>query len=144
MLFRSGLLRDIVATSQPLLAAIPSPNQPRTTLTPSVALSATIEVQLQELERLLSDRVYHHPEVARMDAEGQAMIHSLFNAYRRDPTALPARFASRITEQSAERVICDYIAGMTDRFCMAEHDKLTRAQPRGCSPTPTTPDQRRP
>lgn len=120
----NGLLGDIVATSRPLLAAISSPEQVRNALTPSVALSATVDRQLQQVERLLSDRVYHHPEVARTDAEGQTMIHALFNAYRRDPTNLPPRFAARVAEQGVERVICDYIAGMTDRFCMAEHARI--------------------
>ena len=62
----------------------------------------------------------------RTDAEGHTMIRALFNTYRRDPTNLPPRFAARIAEQGVERVICDYIAGMTDRFCIAEHDNLTR------------------
>ncbi|MGH8596492.1 MAG: dGTP triphosphohydrolase [Gammaproteobacteria bacterium] len=123
----NGLLGDIVATSRPLLAAISSPEQVRNALTPSVALSATVDRQLQEMERFLSDRVYHHPDVARTDAEGQTMIHALFNAYRRDLTNLPPRFAARIAEQGVERVICDYIAGMTDRFCMTQHNRFVRA-----------------
>jgi len=120
----NGLLADIVATSRPLLAVISSPGQARTMPISLVMPSTTADEELQEMEWLLSDRVYHHSEVARMDTEGQAMIHTLFNAYRRDPTALPARFAARIDDQGPERVICDYIAGMTDRFCMAEHDRL--------------------
>jgi len=120
----NGLLADIVATSRPLLATISSPGQARTMPIPLVIPSTTADRELQEVERLLSDRVYHHPEVARMDAEGQAMIHALFNAYRRDPARLPARFSARIDDQGPERVICDYIAGMTDRFCASEHGRL--------------------
>ena len=52
------------------------------------------------------------------------MIHGLFSAYRRDPAKLPARFSARIDDQGPERVICDYVAGMTDRFCASEHDRL--------------------
>jgi dGTPase len=118
------LLADIVATSRPLLATISSHGQARTVPIPLVMPSTTADRELQEVERLLSDRVYHHPEVVRMDTEGQAMIHALFNAYRRDPIALPARFAARIDDQGVERVICDYLAGMTDRFCASEHDRL--------------------
>jgi len=120
----NGLLADIVATSRPLLATISSPGQARTVPTPLVILPATADGQLRQLEHFLSDRVYHHPEVVRMDAEGQAMIHALFNAYRREPARLPARFSARIADQGAERVICDYVAGMTDRFCASEHDRL--------------------
>jgi len=120
----NGLLADIVATSRPLLATISSPGQARIMPIPLVMPSTTADRELQEVERLLSDRVYHHPEVARMDTEGQAMIHGLFSAYRCDPARLPARFSARIDDQGPERVICDYVAGMTDRFCASEHDRL--------------------
>jgi dGTPase len=120
----NGLLADIVAASRPPLATISSPGQARTVPISLVVLSTTVDQKLQEVERLLSDRVYHHPEVVRMDAEGQAMIHGLFSACRREPARLPARFSARIDDQGPERVICDYIAGMTDRFCASEHDRL--------------------
>jgi len=118
------LLTDIVHTSRPLLAPIRSPDQVRTMPLPLVAMSESADRQLTELEQFLYQRVYRHSEVVRTDAEGQSMILALFNAYRRDPTNLPPRFAARIDEQGAERVICDYIAGMTDRYCMAEHTRL--------------------
>jgi dGTPase len=52
------------------------------------------------------------------------MIRELFAAYVASPTELPERFALRTAEQGSERVICDYIAGMTDRFCAREHARL--------------------
>ncbi len=121
------LLADIVHTSRPLLAPVHSPDEVRTLPSALVALSATAELRLVEMESYLCDRVYRHPEVVRTDAEGQMMIHALFNTFRRDPTKLPPRFAARVEEQGLERVICDYIAGMTDRFCTAEHCRLVRA-----------------
>jgi dGTPase len=119
-----GLLGDIVATSRVSLAAISSPGQVATALRPSVALSTAVDRQLQDMERLLSDRVYRHPDVGRMDAEGRDTIHAMFTAYLRDPTKLPARFAARLADEGTERVVCDYIAGMTDRFCVSEHGRL--------------------
>jgi dGTPase len=65
------------------------------------------------------------------------MILRLFDVYQQDPTSLPPRFAERVPEQGAQRVICDYVAGMTDRFCMAEHSRLVRA--RGSVDRPTSP-----
>lgn len=120
----NSLLADVVNTSRPLLAPIRSPDQVRTVPAPLIALSATAELRLVEVESYLYERVYRHPEVVRTDAEGQTMIHALFNTYRRDRATLPLRFAARIDEQGVERVICDYIAGMTDRFCIAEHARL--------------------
>lgn len=118
------LLADIVHTSRPLLAPVHSHDQVRTMSMPLVAMAESTERQLTELEQFLYQRVYRHSEVVRTDAEGQTMILALFNTYRRDPSHLPPRFAARVAEQGVERVICDYIAGMTDRFCMTEHNRL--------------------
>jgi len=118
------LLADIVHTSRPLLAPTRLPDQLRSLPMPSVAMSESADRQLTELEQFLYQRVYRHHEVVRTDAEGQTMIHALFNAYRRDPTNLPPRFAARVAEQGVERVICDYIAGMTDRYCKDELARL--------------------
>jgi dGTPase len=120
------LLADIVHTSRPLLASIRSSNELRSLSKPLVAMSESVDRHLRELEQFLYQRVYRHPDVMRTDAEGQTMIHVLYNAYRRDPTSLPPRFAARIAGQGLERVICDYIAGMTDRFCSTECGKLAR------------------
>ena len=46
------------------------------------------------------------------------------------PHRLPERFRSRIGAQPSARVVCDYIAGMTDRFCAAEHAELVAARRR--------------
>jgi len=120
----NSLIADIVQASRPMLAPIRSPDQVRAMPMPSIAMSESTDRQLTELEQFLYQLVYRHPEVVRTDADGQTKIHALFNSYRRDPATLPPRFAARIAEQGLERVICDYIAGMTDRFCMTEHSRL--------------------
>lgn len=93
----------------------------------AVALSADGERRLAEVEQFLVERVYQHPTIAASDALGREMIVSLFAAYRRRPSALPERFRARITEQGLEPVIRDYIAGMTDRFCRAEWERLAKS-----------------
>ncbi len=57
------------------------------------------------------------------------MVEVLFERYMRDPGQMPAEFSSRATVNGADdavkaRVIADYIAGMTDRFAIKEHDRL--------------------
>jgi dGTPase len=89
-----------------------------------VAFSAKMAAHLKELQDLLLHRVYHNPRVARMDFTAKRLIQDLFGAYEQDHRLLPERFARRIPEQGAHRVICDYIAGMTDRFCRQEHRRL--------------------
>lgn len=92
-----------------------------------LSVSPAMENELVALEAFLGERVYRNEAVASMDAEGRRKVRELFSYYRRDPQALPPRFAARIVEQGPDRVICDYIAGMTDRFCLAEHNSLLRA-----------------
>lgn len=85
--------------------------------------SSNCESALCELESFLLDRVYHHPEVDRADTEGQRIIHELFEVYTRDPELMPTRFVERIADLGLHRVLCDYIAGMTDNYCTSEHRK---------------------
>lgn len=89
---------------------------------PVVVLSRGGDHLLGELEAFLRDRVYRQHDVARSDARGRALIGNLFRAYEINPDLLPERFALRVPEQGRTRVIGDYIAGMTDRFCRREHD----------------------
>jgi len=118
------LLTDVIDTSRTRLQNHATPNDVRRTLHTCVELSDVLVRQLEALEALLMEQVYRRPEVARIDENAQRTISDLFAAYRSHPEKLPQRFRSRVTQQSLERVICDYIAGMTDRFCWAEHQRL--------------------
>lgn len=117
-------LTDVIDTSGPRLSSVESLDQVRAADRALVTLSTSADVGLEEMERFLMDYVYRHPTVATMDSKGRDRILTLFDAYRADPTTLPQRFAARIDDQGLDHVICDYIAGMTDRFCGAEHERL--------------------
>ncbi|MGB2987502.1 MAG: dNTP triphosphohydrolase [Phycisphaerae bacterium] len=119
-----ALLMDVIQTSRQHLEPIESFDEVIRSTHALVTLSSTFDARLTKLERFLIEHVYQHSEVAVMDARGRKMVHTLFDAYHANPDALPDRFAARIEEQGVDRVICDYIAGMTDRFCTAEHDRL--------------------
>jgi dGTPase len=120
------LIRDAVETSRRRLAPAGPIDEVQKTADASVTVSEAAAGQLSELEAFLVEHVYERPEVSEMDARGRRMVLALFEAYRAHPHRLPDRFAARIAEQGPSRVICDYIAGMTDRFCEAEHDRLVR------------------
>ena len=61
----------------------------------------------------------------RVAAEkAKRFIARIFEEYRREPGQLPASFASAASGGDVDRVICDYIAGMTDRFCQDEYKRL--------------------
>jgi dGTPase len=59
-----------------------------------------------------------------MQVKAEGIICDLFNAYQREPLMLPEHIQARIESVGLERAICDYIAGMTDRFAIDEHEKL--------------------
>ncbi|MBI4343172.1 MAG: deoxyguanosinetriphosphate triphosphohydrolase [Candidatus Omnitrophica bacterium] len=77
------------------------------------------------LKRLLWNQFYHHYRVARMADKAKRFITELFHLYLAKPEQLPNTTRSRITRgDDPHRVVCDYIAGMTDRYCLEEYKKL--------------------
>jgi len=87
-------------------------------------LSARAEGELRGLEEFLLERVYRDSRLARMDAKARRVLTAVYEAYVAEPALMPRRFAQRVAEQGAPRVAADYIAGMTDRFCLGEHARL--------------------
>lgn len=120
------LVDDAVAESDARIAAagVETVDVVRASPRALVSFSADGETKLAELARLLKQRIYRDHRVVRMDAKARRLIRELFNAYLGEPYLLPPRYAQRIAEQGPHRVICDYIAGMTDRFCRAECARL--------------------
>jgi len=77
-----------------------------------------------DLEAFLRRCVYQHHRVQRMAAKGSRIIHALFNEFCRAPQLLPERYAQRALSGSGERTVCDYLAGMTDRYAQEEYQRL--------------------
>ena len=85
----------------------------------------------RQLKDLLLERLYRHYRVIRMQVKAQRLIRRLFRAYLDEPRQLPPEIQSRVAEGPAERVVCDYVAGMTDRFAIQEYRKLFDPATRG-------------
>lgn len=77
-----------------------------------------------ELRAFLARRLYRHPEVSRVEGRARRVVEGLFQAYLEEPRRLPSWAQARMAEEGEERVVCDYIAGMTDRFALTEYAKL--------------------
>jgi dGTPase len=77
-----------------------------------------------ELEQFLTQRVYRHHRVQRMAQKGRRILHALFAEFCRAPLLLPERYGRRIGANRPERVVCDYLAGMTDRYAQDEYLRL--------------------
>jgi dGTPase len=74
------------------------------------------------LKRFLFKELYRHPQVNETTAQAKQVLSELFAAYVAQPSAMPADFAQR---EDLHRAVADYIAGMTDRFAVREHERLT-------------------
>jgi dGTPase len=86
--------------------------------------SPTLRALKAELEQFLGHRVYNHSRVQRMAVKGGRIIRQLFAEFCRVPRLMPERYSRRIGEQGPERTVCDYVAGMTDRYAQDEFLRL--------------------
>lgn len=78
----------------------------------------------RELKDFLFSNLYRHYRVVRMAAKSESIVTELFNIYQANPKTLPTEVQEFIPERGLERTICDYIAGMTDRFAIDEYKRL--------------------
>lgn len=81
----------------------------------------------RELKDFLFNNLYRHFRVVRMAAKSERIVSDLFSFYQATPASLPPAIQDQISERGLERTICDYIAGMTDRFAIEEYDRLFSA-----------------
>ncbi|MCQ3939064.1 MAG: deoxyguanosinetriphosphate triphosphohydrolase [Chloroflexi bacterium] len=89
-----------------------------------VGYSEEMQRRNRELKDLLYAKLYRHFRVVRMQVKAERIISDLFHAYRSEPSMLPEHVQFFIEKRGLERTICDYIAGMTDRYAVEEHQKL--------------------
>lgn len=78
----------------------------------------------RELKNFLYERLYRHYRVLRMHIKSDHVIEDLFRAYNNEPRILPPGPQARLATHPRERVVCYYIAGMTDRFALEDHARL--------------------
>lgn len=78
----------------------------------------------RQLKDFLFANLYRHHRVIRMQVKAEHFITELFKAYKDEPSMLPKHVQEMSDERGLERNICDYIAGMTDRFAVDEYQKL--------------------
>jgi dGTPase len=103
----------------------------RTCAEPLVAFSDDMRERNLELKRFLRKHLYRHYRVHRMSAKAMRVIRDLFNAFFQDPRLMPyeaqsqaARLAERHADSGRARAVADYIAGMTDRYAIKEHQRV--------------------
>lgn len=89
-----------------------------------VSFSAPLAKKREELREFLKLRFYRHYRVVRMSDKARRFIRALFEAYLSRPEQLPPGSQKRLKKEGVHRVICDYIAGMTDRYAQDEYRRF--------------------
>jgi len=122
----SAYVTDVIDRSKVLLAEhkIGSVDDVRKTHLQFVGLSENMSADRSVLRDFLFQNLYHNYRVTRMAEKASRFVKELFNAYVASVQSLPPYYQKKAQAQDKYRVICDYIAGMTDRYALGEYKKL--------------------
>lgn len=88
-----------------------------------VGFSPELAREFQALKAFQREHLYQHPHVLRMSQRGAEVLAALYRFYRGKPERLPERVRARFEEEGEARAVADYVAGMTDRFALAEYER---------------------
>jgi len=89
-----------------------------------VVMSKEMQGRRAPMRKFLTEKLYKHYRVIRMSSKAHRFITSLFKVYIDKTEQLPPTTQARIRKEDKYRVICDYIAGMTDRYALDEYKKF--------------------
>ena len=87
------------------------------------AFSATVDAERQQNKNFLYQNLYFSPALANEKQDAERVVGELFAFWMQHPTTLPDHYLQKSREDSLPRVICDYIAGMTDNFILEQYEK---------------------
>lgn len=125
------MVRDVLAETRKRLQdnKIETVEDVRKAKMQMVAFSPVMFDKVQTLRRFLFDRMYKHYTVNRMRRKAEQIIGDLFDVFMERPECLPDEWRDKISvvkkdKQARGRIVCDYIAGMTDRYATLEHQRL--------------------
>jgi dGTPase len=124
---------DVIESSAARLRAsgVADIEQVRALERPLIGMSEPMQAEHLELKRFLHERVYRHQRVLRMTTKARRVVQQLFEALAAEIRLLPEEYrdmaqraALRDGQSGRLRIVADYIAGMTDRYAILEHQRL--------------------
>jgi dGTPase len=120
-------VHDLVATSARSIAAsgVQSTDDVRRQRTPLIRYSDELAEANRALRKFLYQNVYYHPRVSEVNRRACEMLQRIFGEYLADPARLGESAIRRIEKEGLHRTVCDYVAGMTDRYLMEEYERTT-------------------
>lgn len=92
--------------------------------TGELGMTPEIEQTMQALRQFMFERVYKNPVAKGEESKARRILQELYTYYIAHPEALPQDFQPQLTFEGLPRVVCDYIAGMTDKYAMYKYDEL--------------------
>jgi len=124
--FIDRLVRDLVEATRGRLEAggVDSVEAVREAASDVVGPSDGTRRNLKELSSFLYEHFYFDRRVRRMAAKAGRVLRDIFEAYLDEPRQMPPEVLGQAGDHGLERTICDYLAGMTDRFALEEHGRL--------------------
>jgi dGTPase len=119
-------VRDVIMTSAQSIAdaGVKSAKEARRQPAPLIRYSGELSEANRALRKFLYQNVYYHPRVADVNRRACEMLRKVFEAYLADPDRLGETAAKRLEAEGLQRTVCDYIAGMTDRYLMEEYERI--------------------
>jgi dGTPase len=123
-------VQDVVTTSAKSIVdlGLKSADEVRKQPKPLIRYSDELLEANRELRKFLYKNVYYHPRVAEVNERACEMLRKVFEAYVLDPGRLGEGATKRIESEGLHRTVCDYIAGMTDRYLMEENERIARSR----------------
>jgi dGTPase len=128
-----AMVEDVLTESNRRLAAIKpqSADDIRMAGHQIVSFSPEMKAKVDELRAFLFERMYRHYSIRRIWLKVEKIVTDLFTAFTSDPGVLPDNWQRRLQEAGGDRdpaalarIVCDYIAGMTDRYAIREHERM--------------------
>jgi len=130
------LVVDLIENSQRLIktAGVGSIDDARQAGTTLVAYSDPVREESLELKRFLRQQLYNHFRVRRMSTKSVKLLKQVFEAFMSDAALLPPQYQQKLKDSPVSglpaqaRIVADYVAGMTDRYALLEHQRLFSPQ----------------
>src|SRR5260370_31707074 len=123
------LLSDLIANTATLIAAsgVQSVKDVRRHSRPLIGLSPHVEEEQRQLRAFLYQNLYFSAELQPEKEMAEQVISELFEFFMRAPGELPASYQEKTQQEPRYRIVCDYIAGMTDNFVLEQHRRFCLA-----------------
>jgi dGTPase len=119
-------IRDVVENSEQLIGAAGVQSADEVRLWPKTLVQYSPQRRKLNLElrRYLYRNLYFNPAVNEPHLRAKRLLKNLFNYYLKHPVKIGGQSRKRIRRAGLHRAVCDYLAGMTDRYVMLEYERL--------------------